>query len=275
MEDQKQPKYINNSLVTRIVSGEPISLNGKDDNNVLIPYATMIMSVNDVINFKEIGLHITDRVIVVPFLATFTDDRGNRDINIGDKLCTKEALKIIVTRAIQAFEKVLEVGRFTIPPIVEQETKRYFMECNSALEFARMFPIKTIIVKSTYYKKYSNWCRKNNREAVSDSQFGKQLKAIGYRPERYLLGGKREQFYASPDFDNSKSKDIYNEYLQWNGITKETDKIYGDKYKRENYNGTFEDYLCKQLDEEEKTDNEETTQDEQKTESQETASDNT
>lgn len=263
------------------MSGEPISLNGKDDKDVLTPYATMLLSVNEVINFKEIGLHITDRVIVIPFNATFTDDRGNRDINIGEKLCTKEALTIIVTRSVQAFEKVLENGKFTIPPIVEEETKRYFMECNSALEFCSMFPIKTIIVKSLYYAKYSKWCRNHNKEAISDSQFGKQVKAMGYRPERYLLGGKREQFYASPDFDNSKSQDIYNEYLQWNGITRETDKIYGDKYKRENLNGTFEDYLCKQLNEEEKTedeqqlDEEETTQEEQRTDNEQTTSDNT
>ena len=144
------------------------------------------MSVNEVINFKEIGLHITDRVIVIPFNATFTDDRGNRDIHIGEKLCKPEALKIIVTRAIQAFEKVLENGKFTIPPIVEEETKRYFMECNSALEFCSSFPIKTIIVKSTYYKEYSKWCKKHNREAVSNSQFGKQVLALNYRLEKQI-----------------------------------------------------------------------------------------
>ena len=53
----------------------------------------MLMSVNEVINFKEIGLHITDRVIVIPFTATFTDDRGNRDINIEEKLRAKKSLQ--------------------------------------------------------------------------------------------------------------------------------------------------------------------------------------
>ncbi len=262
------------------MSGEPISLNGKDDD-VLTPYATMLLSVNEVINFKEIGLHITDRVIVIPFNATFTDDRGNRDINIKDKLCATEALKIIVTRSVQAFEKVLENGKFTIPPIVEEETKRYFMECNSALEFISLFPIKTIIVKSLYYNTYCKWCKNNNREAISDAQFGKQVLALGYRDERYSLAGKRVWYYVSPDFDNSKSQDIYDEYLQWNGITRETDKIYGDDYKRKNLNGTFEDYLCQQLNEEQKPDDEqqldeeETTQEEQRTDNEQTTSDNT
>ncbi len=241
----------------------------------------MLLSVNEVINFKEIGLHITDRVIVIPFNATFTDDRGNRDINIGEKLCKKEALKIIVTRAIQAFEKVLEVGRFTIPPIVEEETKKYFMECNSALEFASLFPIKTIIVKSTYYKEYKKWCNNHNREAVSDSQFGKQILALNYRPERYLLGGKRVWYYASPDFDNSKTQDIYDDYITWNCTTREADKAYDDNYKRKNWKGNFEDYLCTRLydeqntDDEQTIDNEQSTQEEQKPENEEATSDNT
>ena len=254
------------------MSGEPISLNGKDDD-VVTPYATMLLSVNEVI--KEIGLHITDRVIVIPFNATFTDDRGNRDINIKDKLCATEALKIIVTRSVQAFEKVLENGKFTIPPIVEEATKQYFMECNSALEFISLFPIKTIIVKSLYYKKYQKWCTKQNKEAVSNSQFGKQVLALNYRPERYLLGGNRETYYTSPDFDNSKSQDIYDEYLTWNCTTREADKIYGDDYKRKNLNGTFEDYLCQQLNEEQKPDDEQQLDEEETTQEEQATSDNT
>lgn len=262
------------------MSGEPISTNDKNDNDVLIPYATMLMSVNEVINFKEIGLHITDRVIVIPFTVTFTDDRGNRDINIEEKLRAKKSLQIIVTRAIQAFEKVLENGKFTIPDDVEKETKAYFMECNSSLEFCSLFPIKTIIVKSLYYKMYNKWCKKNDKEAVSNAQFGKQVLALGNRSERYLLGGKRETYYTSRDFDNSKNQDIYNEYLQWNGITEEADKAYDDNYKKKYHRGSFYDYLCQQLDEEEKTEDEqqldevETTQEEQKTDNEQTTSDN-
>ncbi len=247
-EDQKQPKYINTSIITRLISGEPISYELKNkEQDVLVPYATLLFSVNEVIDFKETGIFITDRFVVIPFNATFTDDNNNRDINIGDKLCEPKALQIIATRAIQAFSKVLENGKFTIPTIVEEATKEYFMECNNVVEFCNSVPIKEFIVKAKYYEEYRNWCKLNNREAVSNSKFGKEVLALGYRTERYQFGTKRDTYYASPDF-NSDSRDVYNEYLRENGITEETAKKYSDKEMKEIFNAiSFSEYLCKNL----------------------------
>ena len=55
----------------------------------------MLFSVNEVIDFKETGLYITDRFWVVPFEATFIDGDNSRDINIIEKLTTPRALQII------------------------------------------------------------------------------------------------------------------------------------------------------------------------------------
>ncbi len=140
---------------------------------MLVSYATLLFTVNEVINFKEVGLHITDRFVVIPFNATFTDKRGNRDINIVEKLCQTKVLQIIATRAVQAFDKVLQNGKFTIPDIVEQETKRYFMECNNALEFCKLYPIDYFIGKGQYYFEYRTWCEENNIQPLGNSQFRK------------------------------------------------------------------------------------------------------
>lgn len=249
-EDQKQPKYINNSFITRLISGEPISIEQKgDDNFELEPYATLLFSVNEVINFKEVGLHITDRFIVINFPVTFTDENGNRDIDIGEKLCQPRALKIIATRAIQAFNEVLEKGSFTIPQSVKDETARYFMECNNVLEFCNTFPIKTFIFKSRYYSEYCNWCATNNLEAVSNAQFGKTVLSLGYRAERYSFGNRRNTYYTASDFNNDDSRIIYNEFLAYNCISEETDITYDNDrrlYQKED-KIIFEDYLCKYL----------------------------
>ena len=37
-------------------------------------------------------------------------------------------LQIIATKSLQAFEKVLQNGRFTIPKAVEDATRQYFFE---------------------------------------------------------------------------------------------------------------------------------------------------
>lgn len=243
-EDQKQPKYINTSLITRIISGETITVGDEE----IKPFCTLLFSVNEVIDFKETGLHITDRILVIPFCETFTDSNGNRDINIENKLCQEKSLRIIATKALEAFTNVLENGCFTIPQIVIDETNKYFLECNNVAEFCKLYPVKTIIVKSSYYSEYRKWCNFNNREAVSNNVFGKEVLALGYRAERYSFRNDRKTYYASPDFNNIDSQEIYNEYVKEIGLTAESINCYTDKELNEYYKvKSFDEYLCEKL----------------------------
>ena len=251
-EDQKQPKYINTSLITRIISGEPIAVGG----DTITPCCTMLFSVNDVIDFKETGLHITDRICVIPFNATFTDSNNNRDISIEDKLCQDKALRIIATKSLEAFSNVIKQGKFTIPAVVEEATKQYFLECNNVAEFCSLYPVKTIIVKSRYYQEYRNWCNYNNREAVSNNVFGKEVLALGYRAERYSFRNDRKTYYAAPNFDNNNSQDVFNQYIASSGLGKGTIDAYTDKELSDYYHvKSFEDYLSEELNCKTTTDN--------------------
>lgn len=251
-EDQKQPKYINTSLITRIISGETIAVGDSE----IKPHCTMLFSVNEVIDFKETGLHITDRLVVIPFSAVFTDSNNNRDINIEDKLRQDKPLRIIATKALEAFKQVLEKGCFSIPQVVIDETNRYFLECNNVAEFCSLYPIKTIIVKSRYYQEYRNWCNYNNREAVSNNIFGKEVLALGYRAERYSFRNDRKTYYASPDFDNNDSQDVYNEYINTSGLSRESINCYSDKELDEYYKiKSFDDFLSEKLNCNSTTDN--------------------
>lgn len=247
-EDQKQPKYINISYITRLISGEPISIEEKGhDRYELNSYATLLFTLNETVNFREIGLHITDRFIVIPFNATFTGD--NRRIDIGEELCQTKALQIILARAVEAFSKALDRGNFTIPRSVEEATRNYFLECNNVVEFCGLVPIRTFIFKSTYYKEYQKWCRLNSREAVSNSQFGKQVLSLGYKSKRYSFGNNRNTYYTAIDFNDDDSTTIYQEYLNFVCLTEETVRAYGDDKKQFDEAGkiTFEDYLIKYL----------------------------
>lgn len=247
-DDQKQLRYVNTSLITRIISGDTISIEQKGNERVdFVPYATMLFSVNEVIDFKETGLHITDRLVVIPFNMTFTDENNNRNINMSEELCQPLALQIIATRAIEAFKEVLKRGKFTMPSIVEEETKKYFMECNNVAEFCSIFPIETIIPKSQYYKEYCKWCKDNNKEDVNNVQFGKEVLALGYRAERFSFSKKRNTYYVAPDFDNSESRNIYDKYLVTTGMSEERETLTEDKYLMETYYTTFGDYLSKNI----------------------------
>ena len=207
----------------------------------------MLYSVNDIIDFKAVGLHITDRHVVIPFQAKFTDYNNNRNINIVEELYKPLALQIIATRAIEAIKEALNRGEFTIPPLVEEETKRYFLDCNSVEEFCELFPIGTIITKSRYYEEYSKWCDDNNREAVSNSIFGKRVIKLGYRRERYSFGSNRYTYYTAPNFKNSDSRKIYDDFLTRSGVSEESDKTFDEDTMRKRFQTSFSDYLCECL----------------------------
>lgn len=245
-EDQIQPKYINTSYITRLIAGEPISIEEKRGKNLpLKPFvncATLLFSVNEVIKFKqEVSISLVDRFVIIPFNATFTDENNNRIIDIGKKLCQPLPLQIIATRAILEFFKVLHNGKFTIPDNVKQETERYFMQDNNTLEFCDLFPIKTFISKASYYKKYDDWCHENFYEPLTNAQFGKQVLALGYKSERFSFNGERLTYYVKSTFDNGKKDDVYQTF----------------KLGKENI--SFEDYLLKQIEPEQMTENEEIT----------------
>lgn len=242
-EDQQQPRYINHSILNKIIAGDTISeIKGKE-RIVFRPYATMLFSVNDVIDFKETKICLTDRLVVVPFNAKFIE---NRDINIEYELCQPIALQIIATRAINAFKEVLKNGKFTIPPVVELETNRYFMDCNNVVDFCNLFPIKEYMFKDRYHKEYCKWCASNNLEAYNNVKFGKEVLNLGYRSERFTFGKKKITCYVSQGFSNAENKSIYDRYLKKNGISEETGRAYDEATLVATFGiPTFDDYLWK------------------------------
>ena len=250
-EDQQQPRYINHSILNKIISGDTISeIKGKE-RIVFRPYATMLFSVNDVIDFKETKICITDRIVVIQFNSTFIE---NRNINIEYELCQPKALQIIATRAINAFKEVLKNGKFTIPPVVELETNRYFMDCNNVIEFCNLFPIKEFMVKDRYHKEYCKWCASNNLEAYNNVKFGKEVLNLGYRSERFTFGRKKITCYVSPNFNNTENKNIYHRYLKENGISEEAGRIYDEATLVATFGiPPFDEYLWKSNNNTEKT----------------------
>jgi len=118
------------------------------------------------------------------------------------------------------------------------------MECNSVAEFCSLFPIKAFIFKSRYYKEYCKWCEANNRQTVSNSQFGKQVLALEYRAERYSFGSMRNTYYTCPNFDNSKSQTLYKKYLARNGLTEFSDIMREDNPSIARDRMSFDDFLC-------------------------------
>ena len=213
-EDQKQPKSLDISLIQKIISGDTISVPQKDGQKFTFrPYTTMLISLNDVVDFKDRSAALVDRLAVIPFNKTFIAG-ANCDIHIEDRLCEGTCLQIIAIMAIQAFSKALQNGTFTIPPSVIEATNAYFMECNSASEFCSLYPIRTFVGKAEYRERCRLWCEDNDRIFIGKENFGKYVSSQGYRlEERYSFASvKHRNWYVAPNFVSSAKDRMYQEY---------------------------------------------------------------
>ena len=120
-------------------------------------------------------------------------------------------------------------GQFTIPQIVIDETNKYFLECNNVDKFCSLYPIENVKIKSDYYEEYQNWCLFNNQEAVSNSVFGKEVIALGYRAERYSVDNDRKTYYANPNFNNKDFKNVCENYKKSIKLSSEEISNYTDE----------------------------------------------
>lgn len=212
IDDEAQPKNIDTSLIKTIISGGSISAERKGEQAFKFnPYATLIFATNDCIDFKDSSLGMLRRFHIIPFNACFTKDRGNLNVNMTEQICQRDNLQIIAIMALRAFNEVIRTGTFSIPLSVLEATKTYFLESNNVQEFVTQSPIEWKVVKSEYYEEYTTWCTDNNKEPVSNSQFGKEVLHMGYRSERLSRDGTRSTYYVSSKFDKNKDSDFFSE----------------------------------------------------------------
>lgn len=212
IDDEAQPKNIDSSLIKTIISGGSISAERKGEQAFKFsPYATLIFATNSIIDFQDSSLGMLRRFHIIPFNACFTKDRGNLNVNMTEQICSRDNLQIIAIMALRAFNEVIRTGTFSIPFSVLEATKSYFLESNNVQEFVNQSPIEWKIIKSDYYEEYNTWCTDNNKEPVSNSQFGKEVLHMGYRSERLSRDGTRSTYYVSSKFDKSKDSDFFPE----------------------------------------------------------------
>ena len=90
-EDYKQ--VVDTGLLKRIISGDRISAEYKgQDRFDFYPVATMIISINNDISFSDVSYGFKRRFCIIDFPKEFSKRTGNSDINLIEKLCSKENL---------------------------------------------------------------------------------------------------------------------------------------------------------------------------------------
>ena len=121
---------------------------------------------------------VLDRLIFIPFNATFSPSDPDFDPYIIDKLKTPEVAEYLIKIGIDALERVLKKKEFTIPEKSKIELKEFDERNNPILLFINELTEADVNGKicSDLYLRYSNWCIDNGFQSISNIEFGKTIK---------------------------------------------------------------------------------------------------
>lgn len=167
----------NPSIFKKLVSGDRINVErkGKDpfdfDN-----YSKLLFSANNIPRIKDKSGAVIDRLIIVPFRATFSPDDPDFDPDIKYKLRSEESIKYLIRIGINALSNVLERKRFTVSESMQKELKEYEENNNPILLFFAEDPKIVDEPTRTVYRKYSEFCTMNGFQPISNIEFSKQVR---------------------------------------------------------------------------------------------------
>lgn len=180
------------------ISGEdPISVDRKnrDSINVRMRVRILLLS-NELPRLYDTSGALASRFLILQTTKSFL---GSEDTRLEAKLLAE--LPGILRWAVEGYHDLLETGRFITPAASEQAIADLEAISSPIKVFLRdvcdVAPGNTIECEELY-ERWSEWCRKNGRDAGNQQVFGRDLRTalpmIG-QTQRRLLDGRRKRFY--------------------------------------------------------------------------------
>ena len=167
------------------------------------PYAKLIFSCNKVPSIKDENGEIARRIIVIPFIADFTE---HENVNLEDELRTESAFEYLGMIAVEGLKRLMSSKpipyRFSISALVEETTEREFTHLDTVKEFiSRIAKEDNYLMKKTkkgVYEDYKEFCREIDKLPVSKDPFASEfmVRLRLYETEvKSKLTGKTERVY--------------------------------------------------------------------------------
>ena len=126
------------SIFKKLVSGDKVVAERKGQDPFFFSnYAKFVFSANDLPRMRDKSSAALDRMIVIPFDATFSADDPDYDPFISDKLKEREAVEYLIKLGVDAFAKVRARKKFTESKKVQKELQEYSEENNPILTFLK------------------------------------------------------------------------------------------------------------------------------------------
>ena len=168
------------SVFKKVVSGDRIIAENKGQapfefNN----YSKFIFSANNIPRIKDKTGAVLDRLIIIPFNATFTKDSPDYDPYIKYKLRSESAMEYLIQVGLDGLKRVLANNGFTVSDKVTAELDKYNEQNNPVIGFFKEVDIDTDILNEStkeVYTRYTLYCNENNYTALAKNQFSQCLK---------------------------------------------------------------------------------------------------
>lgn len=190
----------------KIVSGDRMNANVKFAAPIEFnPYCKLIFSGNTIprIGRGRDSDAIVDRLIIVPFNASFNKDTDGFSPFIKYQLRDPACMEYLVKLGIEGLKRVLERNAFTTTSAIDQELAEYEEALNPiSIFFDDMGDSMLNEPTKKCYRLYDQFCFENAMKPISHVEFSKQVKDYyGYDIKAVRIDGKPTKIFVRKSDD--------------------------------------------------------------------------
>ena len=192
----------NPAMFKKLVSGDRVSARkiyeGPFDFS---NYAKFLFSANEIPRIRDRTGAVLNRLIIIPFRATFDKDSGTYDPYIKYKLRAPECMEYLIQLGVKALQRVLLQDGFTVCDDVTKELNEYELTNNVVLNFFKELDVENDIVgipTREVFLRYEIWCTENAVQKMSNIEFSKIVKKhFGLVIVDKRVGGKKKRVFMT------------------------------------------------------------------------------
>ncbi|MBR5823766.1 MAG: hypothetical protein IKY67_06455 [Paludibacteraceae bacterium] len=169
----------NPAVFKKLTSGDRLNVERKgQDPFDFNSYAKLLFSANNIPRIKDKTGAVLDRLVIIPFNATFSVNDPDYDPYIKYKLRSEESMQYLINVGLAGLKRVIENSRFTINDKVQKQLDDYEEHNNPIVMFFKEVSEDEIINEPTgdVYRKYQEFCIINGFQPISNIEFSKQTR---------------------------------------------------------------------------------------------------
>ena len=167
------------STFKKVVSGERTTYEKKGvDAFKFSNYCKFIFSANSIPRMKDKTGAVLDRLIIIPFNASFSKKDPNYDPHIKSKLSTEEAMEYLIQVALDGLKRVLVANGFSVSSKVQEELEKYHEKNDPVIGFIKELDLEIDIINQPskeVYTRYKIYCNDNNLTPLAHNAFSESL----------------------------------------------------------------------------------------------------